>query len=262
MKTLFTLITLILTSAITAQTSRIQKPEYVIIANEEIITKEQLEAFGEQGRVKSMRKGVSQTERDRLVEKLGERVGEREFIIKVELIAEKEIRTVKEKVKSVQKKEAAKKDRSHELISNINDLAPDFTVEMLDGEKVTLSNLRGNVVFINYWATWCAPCLMEFTEIPEKIVQPFKDKKLVFIPISIGESKEKVREKMQLMKAYGVNFEVAIDPEKDIWNTYATGAIPKSFLIDKKGVIRYISIGNSENNVDKLAAEIKQLLDE
>ena len=67
---------------------------------------------------------------------------------------------------------------------------------------------------------------------------------------------------MDKMKKYGVNFNVGIDPQKEIWNKYATGAIPKSFVIDKNGVIKYISIGNSEGNVDKLASEIKKLIAE
>ena len=78
--------------------------------------------------------------------------------------------------------------------------------------------------------------------------------------MSIGENKEKVEKKMDKMKKYGVNFNVGIDPQKEIWDKYATGAIPKSFLIDQNGIIKYISIGNSEGNVDKLAKEIKILL--
>ena len=131
---------------------------------------------------------------------------------------------------------------------------------MINGEKINLSDLKGKVVLLNYWATWCAPCLMEFAEFPEKILEPFKDENFVLIAVSIGENKEKVEKKMDKMKKYGVNFNVGIDPQKEIWDKYATGAIPKSFLIDQNGIIKYISIGNSEGNVDKLAKEIKILL--
>lgn len=103
---------------------------------------------------------------------------------------------------------------------------------------------------------------MEFAEFPEKILEPFKGENFILLAISIGESREKVKEKMEKMKKYGVDFNVGIDPDKEIWDKYATGAIPKSFLIDKNGIIKYISIGNSEGNVDKLAKEIKVLLAE
>ena len=101
---------------------------------------------------------------------------------------------------------------------------------------------------------------MEFSEIPEKILNSFESKDFVFIPIAIGENKEKVVSKLQKMKKYGVNFDAGFDPNKEIWDLYATGAIPKNFIIDQNGIIQYTSIGNSDGNVDNLASEIKKLL--
>jgi peroxiredoxin len=101
---------------------------------------------------------------------------------------------------------------------------------------------------------------MEFAEIPNIILDKFKGKDFVFIPISIGESIDTVKQKMLEMKKYGVNFNVGLDPSKKIWNEYATGAIPKSFVIDQNGIVKYISVGNSAGNVSKLATEIGNLL--
>ena len=243
---------------LSGQEKEVKKPEYVIIANHKIITKVELEDYGKQGLIKGMNKGVSQQVRDELAIKFGEKIGDREFVIIVDLFTE----TEKNKVKSKREKTKKRKVRKAQLKLNINDVANEFTVEMIDGEKITLSDLKGKVVLVNYWATWCAPCLMEFSEIPEKILEPFKGKDFVFIPISIGESKKKVQKKISKMEKYGVNFNVGIDPKKEIWNEYATGSIPKNFIIDKNGIIKYTSIGNYEGNVDKLAAEIKKLLSE
>ena len=66
---------------------------------------------------------------------------------------------------------------------------------------------------------------------------------------------------MRQLKKYGIDFNVGYDTDAEIWNQYAQGSIPKNFLIDKNGVIQFVSIGNSEGNVDKIALEIKKLLD-
>ena len=243
-----------------AQEKEIKKPEYIIIANNEIISKEKLGELGKQGLIKAMNKGVTEKERNEFAEKFGDKIGDREFIIKIDLLSEKEKAELQNKISEENKEIPKAKNRNNELKLNINDSATEFTVEMINGEKINLSDLKGKVVLLNYWATWCAPCLMEFAEFPEKILEPFKDENFILIAVSIGENKEKVEKKMDKMKKYGVNFNVGIDPQKEIWDKYATGAIPKSFLIDQNGIIKYISIGNSEGNVDKLAKEIKILL--
>lgn len=246
--------------ALFAQKKDVKNPEYIIIANDKIITKEKLEELGRQGLIKAMNKGVTEDERNKLAKKLGEKIGDREFIIKIDVLTEKEKAESQNQISSDDKKALKEKNRNEELKLNINDYAREFTVQMINGKKINLSDLKGKVVLLNYWATWCAPCLMELAELPEKIINPFKDENFILIAISIGESKEKVKQKMDTMKKYGVDFNVGIDPSKEIWDKYATGAIPKSFVIDQNGIIKYISIGNSDGNVAKLAIEIKKLL--
>ncbi len=97
---------------------------------------------------------------------------------------------------------------------------------------------------------------------PGKILQPFKDKDFVFLPISRGEAKELVAKKNAELAAKGIVFNPGLDPDKRIWNQYATVYIPKNYLIDKNGVIRYVSTGYNSDAIEKLVKEIKKLLAE
>ncbi|MGC1471213.1 MAG: hypothetical protein WA775_01365 [Psychroserpens sp.] len=102
--------------------------------------------------------------------------------------------------------------------------------------------------------------MKEFKEIPDKILEPFSQSDFVFIPISRGEPQALVSSKMNTLKAQGISFNVGLDSEEIIWNQFATKYIPKNYLIDKEGVIRYISTGYSSNSLDQIAKEIKKLL--
>ncbi|MDD2225914.1 MAG: TlpA disulfide reductase family protein, partial [Dysgonamonadaceae bacterium] len=244
------------------QEKPVKKPEYVIIANDEIITKEKLEEYAKQGYLKSMNKGVSDEERTKLFKKFGDKIGEKEFIITISLFTDEE-KIEREKVKHEYIVEKIDTQYDNLPSINVNDSIQDFTVKMIDGTNIKLSDLKGKVILINFWATWCAPCLMEFYEFPARIIKPFKQSPFVLLPISRGETEEKVKNKMTQLKQKGIDFNVGIDPNQTIASLYgAKNAIPKNVLIDKNGIIRYISTGYSEDNLNKISSMIKKLLDE
>jgi len=259
MKNILLVFVMIIQGLTLSAQDKVQKPKRVVILNDTIVAMQEIEEFIKNGQLKAMHNGVTQEERDFLHTKLGDIIGDREFIVKIELRTEEELAEQKRiKPKVIE----GEKESENDFKLAQNDKSKDFTVKMINGEEITLTDLKGNVVLVNFWATWCAPCLQEFTETPEKILKPFVNKGFVFVPIAIGQKKEVVSQKMLEMNKYGVDFNVGYDTNSEIWNQYAKGSIPKNFLIDKNGVIRYTSTGYSEESLDNLVIEIEKLISE
>ncbi len=124
--------------------------------------------------------------------------------------------------------------------------APDFTLTDLEGNSVTLSNFRGKVVFINFWASWCPPCRAEMPEI-EALYQEYKDKDVVVIGVDIlvweilkGYDESDVR---QFVQQGGYSWTFVLDTTGEVANNYGIIAIPTSFFLDKEGVIQAVNVG-------------------
>ena len=120
------------------------------------------------------------------------------------------------------------------------DVAPDFTVEMLDGSHITLSDLRGKVVLVNFWATWCPPCRQEMSHLQKDVIDRFAGKDVVVLPISRGEERKTVE---QFIERMGYTFPVGLDRDQSIYKKYASNYIPRSVVVGKDGKVVYVAVG-------------------
>ncbi len=127
--------------------------------------------------------------------------------------------------------------------TQVGNLAPNFQLQNLDGQTVSLSDLRGEPVLINFWATWCPPCRSEMPYIQE-IYNEWSDKKLVVLAINIGESSSTVE---NFMQSYNLSFTVLLDTKQDVAQRYNITGIPTTFFIDKDGIIQDKLIGAFQN---------------
>lgn len=137
------------------------------------------------------------------------------------------------------------------------DMAPDFEVEMFDGEKISLQTLRGNVVLVTFWATWCPPCRQEMSVVKEQLIDRFAGRNFVFLPISRGEKREAVaafREKM------GYDFAMGLDTDRSIYDRFAQNYIPRNFLIDAEGRIVEWHVGFNEDEFETMITRIDSML--
>ena len=146
-------------------------------------------------------------------------------------------------------------------IVKVGDAAPDFTVVMLDGRSFKLSEAKGKVVLLNFWATWCGPCMQEFQEIPEKIIKRFAgEADFIFMPVSREEKQATVQQKMKQLKEHGIDFPVALDPARKVYDLYAKSFIPRNYLIGRDGKVVLATIGFNPAEFDTMIEKIAELL--
>ena len=118
--------------------------------------------------------------------------------------------------------------------SRIGSKAPDFTVE-----NVTLSQMHGQVVVLNFWATWCAPCVEEVPSLVE-MQRRMKDKGVTVLAVSVDADQGAYQ---RFVKNHNVNLLTVRDPDQKSNSLYGTSVFPETFIIDRNGVVRRKFIG-------------------
>jgi peroxiredoxin len=135
--------------------------------------------------------------------------------------------------------------------------ARDFTAELISGEEFTLSNHKGEVILLNIWATWCAPCHTETPEFVE-LYNEYRDQGLLVLGVSIDEQGKSVVQ--PFVEKYNVTYPIIIDDGSIMEKYGPTMGIPTTYVIDKKGNLRYFAVGPL--TLKELTPRIEQLLEE
>jgi peroxiredoxin len=133
-------------------------------------------------------------------------------------------------------------NQSDENVSQpqVGQAAPNFSLTNTDEKKMSLQELRGKVVVVNFWGTWCDPCREEMPRI-QLMYEKYKDNGVVVVGVNIGESRVTAK---GFADRLGLTFPIVLDHDRSVTlNQYKIGPIPTSFFIDKQGVVRYIYTG-------------------
>ncbi|MFM9888634.1 MAG: peroxiredoxin family protein [Burkholderiales bacterium] len=111
--------------------------------------------------------------------------------------------------------------------------APDFTLTNPEGKKVALSDYRGKLVFLNFWASWCAPCRAEMPAM-ERLYRELKDKGFEILAVNV---KDKRPDALALVKELKLSYPILLDPEGEVGLLYGAWGMPATYLIDRDGIV-------------------------
>jgi len=136
--------------------------------------------------------------------------------------------------------------------------APDFVLKSSAGDNLRLSEYRGDVVMINFWATWCGPCRQEMPLLDD-LYSRYERVGFTLLGVNIDDDS---RRAMKMIEELGVNFPVLFDDGKDVSKLYAVEAMPVTVLVDREGTVRHVHHGYKPGYEEKYLTEIRALLRE
>ncbi|HWL95637.1 MAG TPA: TlpA disulfide reductase family protein [Phycisphaerae bacterium] len=136
--------------------------------------------------------------------------------------------------------------------------APDFALKSAGGANMRLSEQRGNVVMINFWATWCGPCRQEMPLLDDLYVR-YERAGFSLLGVNIDDDSSRA---MEMVEELGVSFPVLFDERKEVSKLYQVEAMPVTVLVDREGTIRHVHLGYKPGYEEKYLTEIRSLLRE
>ena len=136
--------------------------------------------------------------------------------------------------------------------------APDFTLKSRSGENIKLSELRGNVVMVNFWASWCGPCRQEMPLL-QQLYDRYQGMGFTLLGVNVDEERAAAD---KMLKDIPVSFPVLYDNENKVSKQYQVKAMPSTFMVDRDGNVRFLHKGYKPGYEEDYQQQIRSLLRE
>jgi peroxiredoxin len=136
--------------------------------------------------------------------------------------------------------------------------APDFTLHAADGHNLRLQELRGQVVLVNFWATWCGPCREEMPQL-NRLYEKYRGSGFTLLGVSVDDDANNA---VAVARRLGVSFPVLLDTDKTVSKLYDLATMPSTVLIDRDGRVRYLNRGYHAGVQAEYDEQIRALLKE
>jgi peroxiredoxin len=147
---------------------------------------------------------------------------------------------------------------SHDARADLGATAPDFVLKSLAGKNLRLSEYFGEVVLLNFWASWCGSCRQEMPEL-DRLYATYRSAGLVVLGVNVDDDTTRA---LDVARALNVSYPVMLDPSKSVAPKYQLGELPMTVLIDRSGVVRYVHSDYQEGKEQPYVAELRLLLNE
>jgi peroxiredoxin len=137
-------------------------------------------------------------------------------------------------------------------------VAPDFTLRSIDGKNLRLHEQRGQVVLVNFWATWCGPCKQEMPHL-DRLYDKYRASGFVLLGVNIDQDAGQAKAYAQRL---GLKFPILLDADKKVSKLYDVGSMPSTVLIDRDGRVRQVHLGYREGLEETYEKQIRELVKE
>ena len=132
--------------------------------------------------------------------------------------------------------------------------APDFTLELFDGNTLTLSGLRGQPVVVNFWASWCPPCREEAADV-ERVWRDYQDRGVVFVGVNVSDARQ---DALDYIEEFDITYSNGPDSGKEAYDAYGVTGFPETFFVNSQGIVVRKFVGPVDQQT--LAAFVEDLL--